>query len=1120
MTFLSSRRVRETITASSSGLAVLAAVLLAAGTTVTASADEIRLGRNDSGARGRIGFLAGDTVGRSNSLTHFELMPYWRTQDGVVLGDVRFFLSDGDVGANFGLGYRSLVREVDRVFGGIVWFDIDELSGEQAQQVTVSLESYGEAVDALANLYIPVGEDTVGALTTQNQRFVGNQLLFDQSGTLGDVMGGGDVQIGYRVPGRLARDHQLRLFAGAYHYSGDSADDINGFLARIEATFFGAFDSQLKLTTDDTFGTNVLFGVSVGFSGGFRQDQWRSCEPDAVTRYPTRQYNAVVVDQTISRTGLVAADPETGNAWSFSHVNSAASGTMDGSVESPWNNIASALAGGSDYVLVHGNSVFTGADAAVVLADGQRLWGEGPGIEHMLQAEGAGSLILPSVVGGAAPVLQGSASNSVTMASGSELIGFTIDSSGGSGVVLDGISDARVSQVSVLNAAVDGVRVANISGSVSVLDTSVTDAGGAALRIDGVTGDVTATGTYVNTTGQALVLANIGSSANVDLSGATFSNDSGSGLMFQQVGGHVTLSDVSLSDSGDAGIHIDGGSGTIAFAGTTTIQSAIGDAIRIHNSDADVTFESLVIRDAGGAGISVLGNTNTASLNVTGTTSISGSAAEAIRIEENDGAVTFGALDIETAGGAGIVITDTEGQVQFDESVSIVAEQLSGDSPLQIHDSAADVVFVGDVTITNATGHSAVNLQNNTGSTSFASLNVDSNGSAAVHARDAGSLAILDGSVTTTDGAAFDIADSATDISLTTVTVDGGDFGIRLEDTTGSFIINGDMENTPGSGGSIMNTGHGILAANTGVIGVRHMSFDQNEVAVQVDRGERFAMWDSVVTSATEWALDLQDVENVEVVTSDFADNANTFRFIADTDQAHAVLLSDVQVDAGTATAVQVVGTSGAELTVAIENSVLLSTADDESLIQVQADGVFSFEMTDTRLQTSGDRSTLLSLNATSTTDLARFTVYNNLLSASGSSSTGIYTSTAGPSQIQYEQNSVVFAAERGVGMDFELAGSATVGIYSNLITDNFDGATAILMRSVDGPSRIEFAGNELQFGNLGGLSDRGFIFEDVTGDVSLLGAIDNIVGGASVPWFVPAGRTNGSFLVNGVRVP
>ena len=365
-------------------------------------------GDEDIGFRTRVGHITGETVGRLESLTHFEFMPYMRTQDGLLFFDARAFTSDGEIGVNAGVGYRQLVPDLNRAFGAIVWYDRDELSGTPATQITVSLESYGPIVDVLGNIYIPIGDDDTGSLTTSNARFAGDQLLFDQSGTVGSVLGGGDIQVGALLPGQFAQENQIRAFAGAYHYSGNNVEDVSGFLARIEGSFLDLFDAQVKLTNDDVFGTNVIFGISVGISAG-RTPEWGRVSADSLMRYPTRQYNAVVTRNEVNETGVAAINPDTGNAYSFSHTFSGAAGARTGAAESPFNSLSDALASSADFNIVHGNSVFGGADAVVALSEGQRLIGLSDGITRELEVKGVGPLALPTTSGSAAPILRDTA---------------------------------------------------------------------------------------------------------------------------------------------------------------------------------------------------------------------------------------------------------------------------------------------------------------------------------------------------------------------------------------------------------------------------------------------------------------------------------------------------------------------------------------------------------------------------------------------------------------------------------------------------------------------------------------------------------------------------------------
>ena len=1100
------------------GFAAIIAVIHISVANTDVNAQGMQLGREDYGVRARVGYLGGDTVGRTDSLAHFELMPYLRTPNGSLMTDLRFFTGDGEYGLNAGVGYRQLFPEIDRIFGGIVWYDYDTLSGDDTQQITLSFETYGSRFDGLANIYIPVGDETTGSLRASNERFVGNELLFDQTGTLGDVLGGGDIQIGYLLPGDFAAENQIRAFAGAYHYTGTSVEDITGVMGRVEANFFGMVDGQIKVTDDDTFGTNVLFGISLGVTRGNRGGRWRTQPQDQLTRYPTRQYNAVVVNTDVTRTGVAAVNPDTGNALTFTHINSAATGGFDGTAEDPFSSLQLGLAEETDYHIVHGDSVFTGADAALTLANGDRLLGTSADFQHELEAQGVGSLFVPAgAAGSVAPILRGTAGDTVTLASNSELRGFTIENSGGNGIVFNGVDNAIVSDISVLSAASNGVLASDISGSVGILNTTVASSGAAALRIDNVTGGVEVSGEFTNDSGEALVLSDIGADADINLAEATFNNDTGNGLTFNNVDGTVALNAVSLVNSTGNGINIDGGTGTIRFVGETVIDGATGDAVRVHNSDAQVEFEALTIRDANGVGISVFNNTNTASLVVSGHTLIDG-VTDGIRVQDNLGSIDFNTVEIDGRLNRGIVVDNNEGQFVVNDVTSIANSQGSTDSAIEISNSSADIVFLDDVIVTDATGNSAIDIHDNPGTVSFVSLDVAATDGAAFTARDSGTVRVVDGIVATENAAAFDIEDSDIDIGLTSVSVTGGDYGIRIINSTGNFVVAGTIDGD-GSGGFINDTTTGIMLENARVVGVRFLDLDCNETAIAANGAERVSFFDGTVTDS-QTAVNLLNIQQVELVSSTFLNNNSTFELRATADQGHDWLLQELTVDSGNNAALLASGTGDADVSVSVQSSIFTSTASGVNLLDVSSQGILDLVVSQNEIDSSGSNTSLLNIASNSDTSLGRFTVFNNIFASSGSSVTAVNTTTLGPSQILHEQNSISFTGDRGVGMGFNIAGSATVGISANLIVDEFDGATGILFENVAGPTRIEIGGNALDFANLGGLSDRGFIFEAITGDVTLLGTTNNLVSGASTSVFVPSGRTTGSFFVNGISVP
>ena len=703
------------------------------------------------------------------------------------------------------------------------------------------------------------------------------------------------------------------------------------------------------------------------------------------------------------------------------------------------------------------------------------------------------------------------------MASNSELRGFTIENSGRSGVVLNGIDNALVSNVTVLDAVRNGVQVSNISGSVSVLDTTVNTSGEAALLIENVTGNVSVAGDYTNDSGEALVLDNIGEDAEIDLMEASFSNDTGNGLAFNDVSGTVSLSAVSLVNSNANGIEIDGGTGTIKFAGETVIEGATGDAIRIHNSDAQVEFESLTITDANGNGISIFNNANTASFTVSGLTSITG-GTNGIRIRQNEGTVDFDEIEIDGRRLHGILVDGTEGQVNFNNSVTINNSDSSDHSAVEITNSSADVLFVGDVDIADATGDAAVSLTNNTGTTGFANLNVAAENGAGVVAASAGTLRVLEGNIAVEDGSAFDIEDTEATVALTSLSSTNATYGIRLKDHSGEFVVNG-IEGEADSGGFINEATTGVFLDNAGTFGLRNVVFNQNATSISANNADQITVLGGSINDSLITIADVTDVRNFAFVETEFSGNVSGLSLLATQDDTYNWVLQSIRME-GTDVPLIARGTGESEVTVGIENSIIETAANNISVLTTTSTNNLNLQLSGNEITSTGDNVTLLNFGTTSDTELAQLTVFNNIFDTTGSSVTAINVATGGPSEVLFSQNTISFAGSRGVGIGFNLAGSATVGLYNNIITDAFDGGTGVLFESVAGPTRIEINGNDLDFANLGGLSDRGFIFETITGDVNLVGTVDNIVGGASTPVFVPSGRTTGSFFVNGIEVP
>jgi hypothetical protein len=118
---------------------------------------------------------------------------------------------------------------------------------------------------------------------------------------------------------------------------------------------------------------------------------------------------------------------------------------------------------------------------------------------------------------------------------------------------------------------------------------------------------------------------------------------------------------------------------------------------------------------------------------------------------------------------------------------------------------------------------------------------------------------------------------------------------------------------------------------------------------------------------------------------------------------------------------------------------------------------------------------------------------------------------------------------DRPTGIKLRLARDANVGIVNNDIVAAADGATGILIERAAASSNFLISGNRIGFTDFGIEAERGIIFQQVTGVVSIFGNVDNQVvvlqnaggnGAVEQDFFMPANSNNGQIIVNGVLVP
>jgi hypothetical protein len=552
------------------------------------TASAARAGSN-RGVAARSGYIAFETFGRDDSLIHVEVLPYTTANEHTLFSDLRLFsVEGGALGGNFGFGYRRSMAGSGRFLGASVWYDFDDSTGELFNQLGVSLESCGAVWDARANLYFPVGDDekTYG-LGVLNQQFVENRITYDGLRRFGEAMEGFDLEFGLLLPTEAAANHDVRAAVGYYHFAGDAVPDIDGFRLRGEGNVSDNVTMQVELTDDRTFGTNITLGVAIVLPGGFRRESPPgSAAPVRIDRFVRRNYNVIVSRHAEVQTGLTAINPDTGLPYVVEHVSSSSGGLNLGTVDDPFATIGEAQAVPGDLIFVHSGSVLS---EPVVLAPDQEILGEG--VRYDISYGLYGNHALPTATGGSArPTLEAVAATAVTLASGSRFSGFVIDSPTGHGIFGDGVSDALVTDVDVVGAAMDGVLLQNPGGGNFFDRIYVCGAGGNGINVQGG-GSIR----FGNATVEGAAAAGInieGTTGLVEFASASVTGSSGSpGVRIVDAPGDVSFDDLSVTADNATGLYVRD-SGKLVI-GDGEVASIGGSAVDAENVELDVDLTSV-----------------------------------------------------------------------------------------------------------------------------------------------------------------------------------------------------------------------------------------------------------------------------------------------------------------------------------------------------------------------------------------------------------------------------------------------------------------------------------------------------------------------------------------------
>ncbi len=718
------------------------------GRTPAGSASEvIDSNRDGFGVSFRGGHMAGESVGRQESISHINLMPYFNIEDGLLFGDSRLVRANkGGLAWSFGGGYRHYITDWDVVIGGNGYFDRDQLTGATLNQWGAGAELLADRWEARGNYYQTFGNtfSLVGQGINQNSvAFSGSNITYTRVDTFAEALKGFDSEIGFLLPGNLAERFDLRAFGGGYFYEGENTKGFGGWSSRLQADIGKWLELGLKVTDDDRFRTTVSFTAAVHF-GGFSSEEHTKRSAIQRFRDPVRRnMNIVALTTNIDAPGQLATRDDGVTPLTVAHVNSNAAGPgFSGSVADPYSLMTQGLSAGTDIVFVHAGSTFNAAPENIVsLLPGQRLIGEGlivagRPVETQIPVNILGQtfqLTLPdsptfaAAPGLARPTLTGAAGNGVTMANDSWLSGFIIDSAAQNGIFSNGVDGTFINDTSVVNAGLSGILLQNTTGQTNIVNTSVTasTSADAAVRVDGGNGIINFTSSddfflasINNTSPNASLLIENMTGGRFSMNRSSITDDGGLGVVIRNnTGGAATIDNLSSVNSTGNGISITDSAGDYVFRksrtsiAAITIQNPTQQGILIQNASGNVTFTDPVLiegRQAGGLEISGSSGIIRFSDTLTIRDQAGAGTEAAIYIHDqlaNSGVtfadtVTIGATSAALGNnGNGIFLeNNAAGTINFQDNVFVNLTDLES---ILINNNSGDVNFLGVTTITN-----------------------------------------------------------------------------------------------------------------------------------------------------------------------------------------------------------------------------------------------------------------------------------------------------------------------------------------------------------------------------------------------------------------------------------